>query len=408
MANAITLGEAARVTAHEVMQSGAAALRRSVQEVADQVRVGINNVENARLARGWAGQVLIAAGKPRGVRAQAQTILDALRKQTMYVADPVHMEWVQNAVRTLCLKPGQCNPIGDCDDLTVAGATIMILIGIPAQLVEQHFDGAEQDHILYAVMDESGSWLKIDPSTDWPVGRAATATKEVWVDPLKDVAPQLVGLGRIATTYETRFGKTWASRDGGQSWVEVPSMGALGDTATTIVSPAAGYDTAANDLQNEVILAAAAADTYLAAKDYKGAVNAYQAAGQAGASGVGPEIDLAGAPNVTQPLTQQAWTLNAALAAVNAASPTSVDANLAQGYVKQMIALYQQAIAAGRRAIVAIVPPGSPPVGDNTGALKALGIAAGAGVAAGLAYYFWRGRRYASKPRAARVRGSRR
>lgn len=706
-----SLGEAALVSAHEVMQPGAASLRRSVQEVVNQTLAGVNNVENARLARGWLGQVLIAAGRPRTVRQQTQVLKDALRNQTMYLADPVHMEWVQTATRTLCLKPGQCNPVGDCipegtlllrddyelvpiekikpgeriwgrdrwttvqatkfkgklqvdaiemnngstvyltgdhkvfvgrcrhgkgsecptcipahrqesfdrikvsdlgeqevllqperiafgegtpdpdrlymeglaladgwvrdnckcfyvagrdgmrkeaqkhevkaicdklgietrwhkryivvydevwamrlaqlgerarfkhletinlseasaeaalrglmadstpnsngqggrtysttspvmmlqvrllhrmfgrstsykmltpeqhggagkhplwrvgvrqpsegrasktlmvrsieravkkvpcwdietedhyvylaehdvtvsncDDLSTALATVTILAGIPTQFVEQHFDGAAQDHILIAVQDESGTWLKVDPSTDWPVGRSATATKETWIDPLQDVAPQLVGLGRVATVYETRFGKTWASRDGGHSWVEVQT---LGDIPTAIVSSTMPYDVAAVDLQNEVVLAAAAGDTYLAAKDYAGAVKAYQAAGNAGATSVGPEIDLAGAPNVTQPLTQQAWTLNAALSAVNASTPTSVDAALAQGYVKKMVDLYQQAIAAGRRAIVAISPPGTPPSGDNTGALKALGVAAGAGVVGGLAYYFW-------------------
>jgi hypothetical protein len=117
--------------------------------------------------------------------------------------------------------------------LSAALATVTILAGIPTQFVEQHWDGAEQDHILIAVRDESGTWLRVDPSTNWPVGKAATADKEVWVDPLKDIAPQLVSLGRVGSrvVYEQRFGKTWASKDDGQSWVEVVTMGALGDSS---------------------------------------------------------------------------------------------------------------------------------------------------------------------------------
>jgi hypothetical protein len=376
------LGDRAPVAAHETLAAGSAALRRSVAEVVSQTLAGVNNIEEARLARGWLGQVLIAAGKPQGVRAQTQTLLNALRNQTMYLADPVHIEWVQRATRTLCLKPGQCNPVEDCDGLSCALATVTILAGIPTQFVEQHWDGAEQDHILIAVRDESGTWLRVDPSTNWPVGKAATADKEVWVDPLKDIAPQLVSLGRIGarTVYEQRFGKTWASRDEGQSWIEVPFMG-----AATVITTTGPYAQATVDLQNEVIAAAGAGDTYYGQNDFKGAVTAYQAAGNAGATSVGPEIDLAGQPTVTQPYTQQAWTMNAALAAVNSSSPSEADALTAQSYIRQMIVLYEQAITAGGGGGAIVVAPG----GSNVGALKALGVAAGVGAATGLAYYFW-------------------
>ena len=48
-----------------------------------------------------------------------------------------------------------------------------------------------------------------------------------------------------------------------------------------------------------------------------------QSAGAQGASVVGPTIDSAGNPGVTQPLTQKAWTLNSALQAVNPAADAS-------------------------------------------------------------------------------------
>ena len=67
------------------------------------------------------------------------------------------------------------------------------------------------------------------------------------------------------------------------------------------------YAQASTDLQNQVAGPVGAGDTYLAEGDYPSAVQAYQAAGQAGATSVGPEIDEVGAPNVTQPYTQQAW-----------------------------------------------------------------------------------------------------
>jgi hypothetical protein len=132
---------------------------------------------------------------------------------------------------------------------------------------------------------------------------------------------------------------------------------------------------AATDLQNQVTLAVAAGDAYYLSDatgfrlDFSDATQAYQAAGQAGASSVGPEIDGAGASSTTSPLTQQAWALNGQLAAlqpsgqpdptngVNAPYFNHADADRARGLVVSMIALYTQAIAAGAAASGQPVPP---------------------------------------------------
>lgn len=64
---------------------------------------------------GWAGRVLIAAGKPKGVRAQMQAITDAIRKITMYVMDSSKTERTASPHVTLCLdEHGLCMPAGDC------------------------------------------------------------------------------------------------------------------------------------------------------------------------------------------------------------------------------------------------------------------------------------------------------
>jgi hypothetical protein len=129
------------------------------------------------------------------------------------------------------------------------------------------------------------------------------------------------------------------------------------------------------DLQNQVTLAVAAGDAYYLADttafrlDFSDATQAYQAAGQAGASSVGPEIDAAGASSATSPLTQQAWSINAQLAALQPSGqpdPTNgvsapyfnqADADRARGLVVTMIGLYTQAIAAGAAAQGQPVPP---------------------------------------------------
>lgn len=127
------------------------------------------------------------------------------------------------------------------------------------------------------------------------------------------------------------------------------------------------------------------ADVDAYALDFSDAVASYQAAGQAGASSVGPEIDAAGASSTTSPLTGQAWTLNAQLAALapsgatdpanHVTSPyyTHADADAARALVVQMIGLYQQAIDAGAAAMgqpppsqVGPVPSPTPPSSSST------------------------------------------
>lgn len=213
---------------------GPSGIRRSVEEVVRLIRLGYSTPQDAAQIRGWLGRALIAAGRPQGAQAQTQALKNALESQSMYLSDPHGMEWIASAASTLCLKPDHCLPAGDCDDLTVALATITLLAGIPTKLVKQSFGYGRQQHILIAIEDERGVWQRVDPSiAGSKVGSAVKAREEVWIDPLADLAPQIVGIGRSSSEpawhYERAHGKTWATLDGAQ-WVEV-GLGA-GDPAT--------------------------------------------------------------------------------------------------------------------------------------------------------------------------------
>jgi hypothetical protein len=114
---------------------------------------------------------------------------------------------------------------------------------------------------------------------------------------------------------------------------------------------ATAWDVIAGDLNDKMGGLIAQGDAWQATSvtnNWSSAVAAYQTAGSRGATDVGPEIDAAGNPGVTQSYTQRAWTLNSALAAVNSSAAASeADAQLAEGYAKQMYGLYQSAIARG-------------------------------------------------------------
>jgi hypothetical protein len=107
------------------------------------------------------------------------------------------------------------------------------------------------------------------------------------------------------------------------------------------------------------------------AGNYPAAVTAYQQAGQAGAQTVGPEIDSAGQPSVTQYYTQQAWNLNTALAAIPATTATQAQALEAQTLAQKILSLYKAAIVAGQQA--AIPPPSNLPIWLALGGIAALG-----------------------------------
>lgn len=137
---------------------------------------------------------------------------------------------------------------------------------------------------------------------------------------------------------------------------------------------ASSFAQASADLQAQVSdVVVKAGDVYYQADqkafdlDFSDATKAYQAAGQAGASNVGPEIDAA-ASGATTSLTGAAWTLNGQLAALvpsGAPDPhnglpspyfTHADADQARALVVQMIDLYQQAIVAGAQGAGQPVP----------------------------------------------------
>jgi hypothetical protein len=167
---------------------------QSVDKVLEKIREGYKDP----LVRGHAGQVIIAAGRPPSIRGKVQALADDFRARTMYVSDPHNTDYVVSAAGTLCLRPGLCVPVHDCDDGVVVGASESLSLGIPAQAVYQDYGPGKQKHIIFAVLDESGTWLRVDFSTNADVGMAPAAPTEIWIDPLKDVGPTLIGVGKAS------------------------------------------------------------------------------------------------------------------------------------------------------------------------------------------------------------------
>lgn len=359
---------------------GSAGIDQSIAAMCLKMREGRND----HRVRRWALETLAAAGIDgrghHGVREKVEVLLEAFRAQTVYSADPVGTEFVPSAAATLCLDPALCVRGDDCDGLSTAFGSVTLSIGIPTVIVKQEFGGGQQQHVLVAVEDESGEWLYADPSTHLPVGTAAHAMREERFDPMDSLSKttgtagnEIVTLGRPMQIVEAEFEEV------------VSHLGAPPRRNHYVLAapPATAFDAAQIDLSNLVSSQLYAGEASMAATppDYVSAVKSFQAGGQAGATRVGPEIDLAGAAWVTQPLTQRAWSANSQLAAVDATAPTLEQAEFAQAQLRHMLALYEQAINDG---ITAVVSRKEPPASLSIG--RALLWAGGLGTVAGIGY----------------------
>lgn len=402
---------------------GVAGVRLSLNEIARRIREGGRTPSMRQFAEMVVRQSMAPSVHTSNTDA-AQLLLTYVIENVRYRSDPAFTEYTQSAPITLCINGApMCIPVGDCDDLVVALGSLLMAYGIVVRVVKQTFGAADQEHVLVEFQDEGGSWIAADPTPRSPslsVGQKAVASHEDYVDPLNPASigmvagtpeAEFIGVGsinadpgshgerrRIVNLVDGHYeefahGKMWQLV--GNTWIEKRGTVCLGIVPNQGAAPASSFDKASTDLANQFTVVVAAGDTYMNASppEFAAALSAYQAAGQAGVSNVGPEIDLSGASAVTQTYTQQAWALNKQLAAL-----TVDDIASAQNVARKMGDLYAQAIAAGQAALAkgpaasGIVPAVD---GGPTSALKAGLIAVGVGGVGGLlwAHYHRKPRR---------------
>jgi Transglutaminase-like superfamily len=182
---------------------GAKGVKISLQEVAERIQKGRNDPRMVA----WARRAINAAGGPQTTVGQAEAILKQLKTETSYVPDPVKTEFMASPAQILCLDDkGLCFRGGDCDELVITFCSATLAVGIPTRVIGEAFarDGGIPSHVLAAIQDSStGDWLRVDPSTNLPVGKYVPGAKEIWIDPmspsisgLSDGAGEFVGVGR--------------------------------------------------------------------------------------------------------------------------------------------------------------------------------------------------------------------
>lgn len=114
---------------------------------------------------------------------QAKAIFDRLRKERIYVEDPVDGEFMPSAACTLEGCDGLKFMGEDCDGLVIAFLSAVESVGIEGALVAHGYDSTRtHTHVLAAVRDDKrGTWVRCDPSTKDPFGTVSKATRETFI-----------------------------------------------------------------------------------------------------------------------------------------------------------------------------------------------------------------------------------
>ena len=172
--------------------AGLGGVKLSLEQIAQRIREGALSPK----VQGVAADALLKAGfNGRGndagsTRQRAAALLSFVRATTLYAPDPPGTEYNKSAEAMLCLRPGLCVRVGDCDDQVVLLGSLLMGVGIPVNVVKQTFGFGDQEHVLLEAVTEAGLF-PLDPSSDMPAGQKASATHEFKLDPSN---PSMIGL----------------------------------------------------------------------------------------------------------------------------------------------------------------------------------------------------------------------
>jgi hypothetical protein len=105
-------------------------------------------------------------------------------------------EFMAHPDQTLCLdEGGLCLLAGDCDDMAITLAAAMMSIGINAMIIgSSHREPLDTPtHVYMAFEDDMGDWVRMDGTTNLPIGSAPPRAREFWLEPGKEAKEKGVG-----------------------------------------------------------------------------------------------------------------------------------------------------------------------------------------------------------------------
>lgn len=154
--------------------AGMNASLHGVKNLDDRMRIIIGLIQQGKVdptVRAWVSEILTrrcgdswcVPEKDRS--AEIRAIFDAIRERVRYTGDVWSADTYQAARHVLKHKTA------DCDDFTILGASCLLAVGIPVELVViQTTQSDDWDHIYLRAGDGNGGRVGFDASMHHPVG----------------------------------------------------------------------------------------------------------------------------------------------------------------------------------------------------------------------------------------------
>ena len=103
--------------------------------------------------------------------------------------------------------------VSNCDEASITLAAAMLCIGIPVMIIgSSHKEPYDvPTHVFMAFQDELNDWVRMDGTTQHPVGQVAPHAREWWVEPGKEQKEQ--GQGDFVGMTSTESGDLGAPND---------------------------------------------------------------------------------------------------------------------------------------------------------------------------------------------------
>lgn len=113
------------------------------------------------------------APKPLDTRPVEHRIFDLCKRAYTFAPDPPEAEYIRNHAAQVRAMLGGSTTAGDCDDLAVVIAAMLIAHGRPYAFVTLSRDQGPYAHVLCVAGSPSLGWFPIDPQEtnapgDWP------------------------------------------------------------------------------------------------------------------------------------------------------------------------------------------------------------------------------------------------
>lgn len=214
------------------LMSGDAGVSQTIDQMRNLVDEALRDPSILRMAKD-----IIRSVPPFDDYSEAETLYNWVRANIRFTKDPVNKETLYPPTELLQIRSG------DCDDISMLLATLLMAIGYPARLMTVAANGDEFSHV-YVEGQVNGQWIPMDPArSDSQFGIAPPSyTRARWWSLSDHSQGDLPGIlsGRPALSGLGNYPRFKTHVSGMGSYGRVRTMGdtvtASGDTTSSTIA----------------------------------------------------------------------------------------------------------------------------------------------------------------------------